>query len=247
MRIINSHMHLGPCRIFDVTITEKELMDGMKQNDVTASIVQPFPGAPNPKKIHDEIARLTSENPGKIFGMVSLNPHQSDEEYLAELDRLVKDHKFVGVKIHTIGHSINPLANDATKVFEAAKRLGIPVMVHTGPGIPFSLPSLIVPRAKQYPDVNIILAHAGCGMVISDEIVPTVLACKNVYIETSWSSILEKQIFLRTLGADKILFGSDLRINISTELHQYKVLDLPEEDLDKILFKNANKLFRLGL
>jgi predicted TIM-barrel fold metal-dependent hydrolase len=247
MKIIDAHMHLGSCRIFDVAITKEELMNSMKQNNITASIVQPFPGAPDIKKIHHEIARLALENPGKIFGMASLNPHQDDDAYLDELDMLVKDNKFVGVKLHTIGHSINPLSKDATKVFEAAKKLRIPVMVHTGPGIPFSLPSLIIPRAKQYPDVNIILAHAGNGMVISDEIIPTVLAFENIYIETSWSSILEKQIFLRTLGADKIIFGSDLPINTSTELYQYKTLGLSEEEMDKILYKNANKLFKLGL
>lgn len=247
MKIINTHMHLGSCRIFDVTITEKELMNSMKENDLTATIVQPFPGAPDPKKVHDKIARLASENPGEIFGMVSLNPHLNDDEYLAELDRLVKDHDFVGVKVHTIGHAINPLANDATKIFEASKRLKIPVMVHTGPGIPFSLPSLVVPRAKEYPDVTIVLAHAGGGMVISDEIPPTVSACKNVYVETSWSSILEKQIFLGTIGANKLLYGSDFPINISTEIHQYRALDLPEEDLKKVLFENANEIFGLGL
>jgi len=247
MKIVDAHMHLGPCRVFDVEVKAEELLNNMERNGITASIVQPFPGAPDVKKIHQEIARLASENPGRIFGMASLNPHQDDDTYFAELDMLVKDYKFVGVKLHTIGHAINPLSKDATKVFEAARKLGIPVMVHTGPGVPFSLPSLVILRAKQFPDVNIILAHAGNGMVLSDEIIPTVSICKNVYVETSWSSILEKQAFIRTLGADRIIFGSDLPINTPIELYQYKMLNLSHEELEKILFENANKLFRLGL
>ncbi|MFQ5998221.1 MAG: amidohydrolase family protein, partial [Candidatus Bathyarchaeia archaeon] len=139
--IIDSHSHLGSCRVFDLDTSEQELLSTMANNGITTNIVQPYPGAPNVKEVHNRIGKLAKENPGKIFGLASLNPHMNEDEYNEEVERVVKDLGFVAVKIHTIGHAVNPLGRSADKVFKAAKKLGIPVMVHTGPGVPFSLPS----------------------------------------------------------------------------------------------------------
>jgi predicted TIM-barrel fold metal-dependent hydrolase len=48
------------------------------------------------------------------------------------VERCVKELKFVGVKLHTIGHGVNPLTEDGDLVFATAFELGIPAMVHTG-------------------------------------------------------------------------------------------------------------------
>jgi len=247
MNIVETHSHLGPCRVFDIEVSEKEILKAIDEYNLTAIILQPFPGAPDPKAIHDKIAALSKEYPGKIFGIVSLNPHISEDEYISEADRLIKDYGFVGLKIHTVGHAINPLSNDAKKVFEAAKRLGVPVMIHTGPGVPFALPSMVIPRAMEYPDVPIILAHAGYGLVITAEVFAMASVAKNLYVETSWTSIFDKKNLLYTWGPERIIFGADLLYNIPVELYQYKLLNIPEEDLEKILFKNAMKVFKLKL
>jgi predicted TIM-barrel fold metal-dependent hydrolase len=84
-------------------------------------------------------------------------------------------------------------------------------------------------------------------MVVSAEVTPTVLAAKNIYAETSWSSILEKAWFLAGMSSYKLIFGSDFPINTSTELFQFRELGLSEEDMEKILFKNANEIFKLRL
>ena len=210
--------------------------------------MQPFPGAPNVKEVHDRIAKLSEEYPGKIFGLASLNPYMDDEEYKAELERLVKDHGFVGVKIHTAGHAVNPSGEAARKVFETAKRLNIPVMVHTGQGVQFCLPSLLMGPAQEYPDLPIILAHSAYGFTITAEVFPVTNICKNLYLETSWSSILEKSMFLQQIGPDRILYGSDfIHLNAAVELFQFKSLGLSDEDLEKCLFHNANRIFKLKL
>ena len=87
---------------------------------------------------------------GRFYGLASLTPHQDRDAYRREVERCVKQLKFVGVKIHTIGHSVNPLSEDADFVFQTASELGIPVMVHTGPGVPFALPALCIPPARKY-------------------------------------------------------------------------------------------------
>jgi predicted TIM-barrel fold metal-dependent hydrolase len=86
----------------------------------------------------------------------SLSPHDA---YRREVERCVRELHFVGLKLHTIGHGVNPLSEDGDLVFAIAHEFGIPAMVHTGPGIPFALPALCIPAAQKNPGLKIILAH----------------------------------------------------------------------------------------
>ena len=58
-------------------------------------------------------------------------------------------------------------------------------MVHTGPGIPFALPALCIPAARKYPDLKIVLAHAGFAVFTAEAQVAATV-CDNLYLETSW-------------------------------------------------------------
>lgn len=242
--IVDVHTHIGKCRVFDLDQSVKGLIEKEDENNVSAFIVQPFPGAPDATAVHNEIVKLSKEHPGKIYGIVSLNPHMDEEKWIHEVERLVKDEGFVGIKIHTIGHAMNPLAEDATKVFETARKLKVPVMVHTGPGIPFSLPALVMPRASAYSDVPIVLAHAGWGIFTPDALV-SALQLKNLYVEPSHVSIFDKSALVGNLPADRIMMGSDVPINISVEIDQFKGLVKDEQDLSKILGGNAKRVFKL--
>lgn len=241
--IIDAHTHLGTCRVFDMEQSKDILFQEQQKWGINASVMQPFPGAPNPKEVHDTIAKLSKDNPGKVYGMMSLNPHVDPDNWKAEAERLVRDEGFVGLKMHTLGHSVNPLGNSAKMMFEMAKKLGVPLMVHTGYGIPFGLPSLLIPRAKEYPEVNIILAHAGWGNPLLAETLVTVAQHKNLYVEPSHVGAPEKKKLIDTLGPDRVLLGTDTSINIFTEMNQFTTLVPDEAAREKILGGNAKRLF----
>jgi len=243
--IIDVHTHIGKCNVFDLFSSSAELLESQRANHVSRTIIQPFPGAPDPKKVHDEIANLSKELPGQVYGIVSLNPHIDHDTWISETERLVRDEGFVGIKIHTIGHAVNPLGNDALMVFETAKRLGVPVMIHTGPGIPFSLPSLVLPRARQFPDIPIVLAHAGWGILVGEAIVASSLE-KNLFVEPSHVAVVDKLGLLANLGADRILLGSDLPSNLSNEINQIKSISDSDKSMKKMLGGNAKRIFKLS-
>jgi len=138
MQVIDGHAHLGFCCILGLEVRAEELLAAMDKHKIDAAVVMPFPGAPDPIRVHNEIADLTQKHPGRIYGMVNLNPHCDRDEYESEARRCVEGLGFVGVKLHTVGHAINPLSADASKVFELARELEIPIMVHSGSGTPFS-------------------------------------------------------------------------------------------------------------
>ena len=58
----------------------------------------------------------------------------------------------------------------------------------------------------------------------------------------------EGKALIEAYGADKVLFGTDFPMwDPSDELERLYALGLGEDELDNILYKNANRIFDLGL
>lgn len=247
--IIDAHVHLGRDRVFDEEQTEEEIISVMNANEIDVAIVQPMVDTPTidvSREIHNRIAEMGKKNPQRIFGMISLNPHLKEKEFEEEVTRCVQKLGFVGIKLSPIAHACSPLSKDGIRVFENADKLKIPVMVHTGAGIPFALPSLVLPVAKKFPQVRIVLAHAG-GNIASSEALIVAQECENVFLEPSWVAIHIIKKWIKIIGAERIMFGSDMLENTPVELSKYRNMGLSREDLEHCLFGTAKEFFNLPL
>jgi predicted TIM-barrel fold metal-dependent hydrolase len=89
-KVIDTHAHLGECCVFGLYSTEEEMIRRMDECGVDATIVQPYPGAKDYVKRHDEIAALCAKYPGRFFGFASLSPHTGRDKYQREVERCVK-------------------------------------------------------------------------------------------------------------------------------------------------------------
>lgn len=246
MPIVDAHAHLGKCRVFDLEVTPEDLLTAMEINGIDAAIVMPFPGAEDARRAHDAIAELAEQHKGRIFGMVNLNPHCDPDEYFTEASRCVKELGFVGLKLHTVGHAVNPLSRDAETVFLAARELEVPVMVHSGPGVPFALPALLLPRAKEFPDVKIIIAHAGFTFFTGEAYV-VARECSNIYLETSWLFPDDIRWLVKSFGAERVMMGADLPRNLAAALTIAEAAGLSEKEKHLYLGETAIKVFKLDL
>lgn len=244
MKVIDAHAHLGRCRVFDLEVSARDLLAAMDRNGIYAAVVMPFPGAIDPKSVHDDIGKLAQAHPGRIYGMVNLNPHCDPDEYFAEAQRCVRDLGFVGLKLHTIGHAVNPLSRDAAQVFETARELNVPVMVHSGPGTPFALPSHLLPRAKEFPDVSIVIAHAGF-IFYTGEAYVVARECPNVYLETSWLFPDDLRWLIHAVGAERIMMGTDLPRNVAPTLAICEAAGLTEEEKNWYMGGTAARVFKI--
>jgi Predicted metal-dependent hydrolase of the TIM-barrel fold len=245
IKIIDIHMHLGPCNVFDCNIEEGDLFKAMEDYNIETFILQLLPGVADYKKGNDRILDICKNNKGKFYGIVAINPHITEEDYFIEVERLLKTGYFKGIKLNSAGWAVNPLSNDATKVFMASKKYGVPLMCHTGVGIPWALPSMLFPRAKEYPDLNIVVAHAGNTQNYATEALIGAQLFDNMYLETSWTSISDKLAFFNSLGSKRILFGSDVPLNTPGEICHYKSLNLKDTDLKNIFSENAKNLYKI--
>jgi len=244
MKIVDSHAHLGTCNVFDLDVPFESLLGAMDANGVRTALVQPFPGCEDPVKLHDRIAEMKAHYPERFLGVASINPHLGDA-CLKEIRRCVEDLGFVGVKLHTIGHAVLPTSRDALRVFELANELGVPVLVHTGTGIPFAQPSLCLPAARRFPDLKIVLCHAGYA-VFATEAMIVAKEAPNIYLEPSWCTSVQLKRMIRELGSERrVLMGSDLPDNLPTEIAKAKSIGLTDAELSDYLGGSTSRIFKL--
>ena len=122
---------------------------------------------------------------------------------------------------------------------------GWPLIVHTGSGIPYSLPSLQIIPAQRYPELKIILAHCGGGGggIFKAEAILAATLCKNIYLELS--SLMPHDVLevLRHVPSDRLMAGSDLLESTYFELSKYFLMDLAEVPRADILWNTAAGLF----
>ncbi|MDR1581632.1 MAG: amidohydrolase family protein [Synergistaceae bacterium] len=242
--IVDAHTHIGVERLFNLVMTSEELMATMERFHISKAVVQPQAGAPDIKQNHREIFELAQANPGKIYGLASFNPVTDEEEYRKNAEWAVNELKFRGLKLHTNGFSISPQNPFSRKVFEMGRKLKVPVMIHTGAGVPQALPSLVIPVAREFSDVPIVLAHAGGGMFAGEAIIAAQL-CDNIYLETSWVYAADVAAMISAIGADRVMFGSDIFQNIPSHLAIYENLGLSDRDYEKVIGLTAASLFDL--
>lgn len=245
--IIDVHVHLGPDGVFDGNFDEASLLRGIEDNHVDISIIQPGTEVfyePVCQQ-HDNIARFIAAHPGRAVGMANPNPHLPEELYRREVTRCVRELGFVGIKIQTLGHAVGIGSRSAQKVYSVAEELGVPVMIHTGPGSAFTTPLAAITVAKAHPHLPLVLVHAGANGG-GHEAMTAALACPNIYLETTWAPYMFLREAIAKLGAGRIMFGSDHPANIPIELAKFYTLKLNDRDLEMCLSGTAKNIYKLS-
>ena len=218
-------------------------------------------------RLHAEAA---GRYPDRIITFACFDPRRPDAVQL--LDRAVSELGMVGLKIHPAA-GFFPNDRAVYPMYEKALDLGIPVMVHTGPE-PKPLysrhcqPIYVDDVAADFPDLNIILAHAGLS-AWWQEAAGVASVAPNVYLDISgWQAMARLRpaefyatlrSLIDTVGARRIMWGSDypaLRLLLSeaawaksisepSEIAQEKGIGFSEEEVSGIMGDNAVRLLKL--
>lgn len=245
--LIDVHVHLGVGTVGGVVVSEEELLKSWDEVGITHAVVQPTTQRvdfDSQTSIHDRIYRFAKAQPGRVFGMINMNPHLPPAFYKDEARRCVEELGFVGLKLNPASVACNPLSPDGLLAFETAHELGIPIMVHTGMGLPAALPSNILPRARQFPDLKVVMAHSGM-MWLEDEAILVAQECPNVYLETSWTPVHIIKKMLQTIPPQRLLFASDLWDNASTEIAKWQAVPLSPAEKEWPYWRTAAAVYNL--
>ena len=245
MMIVDSHTHIGNEQLCNIVMDSKDLLAVMEEYHVDKAIVQPQGGAPDIMENTREVADLVAAHPGMLYGLASFNPALMDYDTFMERAKwAIEDLGFKGIKLHTNCFGISPLNPLARRIFEVGRIYHVPVLIHTGAGGANALPCMAIPMAKEFSDVPVVLSHAGGGSYGSEAII-TAQECENVYLETSWCSILDVQAMASSIGASRMMFGADVYQNVGPSLALYERSGLSDSELEQILGKTACELFKL--
>jgi hypothetical protein len=245
--IFDCHIHFGQFR--DSFYSEEMLADLMGKIGVERYFIMPIStsgGKVDFVKEWEYAKKIVLLSKGKAMPalLIGINMIKSSPN-LSSFDEM--PYKYL--KIHGYMHDWHKHPELLQKVFDAAIKRKLPIMLHTG-GRKESEPLQYLKICKKNPSVTVILAH---GRPI-DQTTQVMEQCPNAWADTAFMPVADLVQLVNKGFEDRILFGSDHPIIESfypeTNLVQY-YFDLLEEfsnaisptSFEKITYLNFNKLF----
>lgn len=184
----------------------------------------------------------------EFIGFGSIHPDY--ENFEAELKR-IKAAGLKGIKLHADFQNFQMDNEKMDPIYEVMSSLNLPVLVHAGDyRYDFSGPKRILNVINKHPDLKLVAAHFGGYTEWENS--EKFLVGKNVYFDTSstlWKLPPDKALeMISKHGVEKFFFGTDYPMwDHEEELQRFNKLNLPQNDKDAILYKNACNFLNLIL
>jgi predicted TIM-barrel fold metal-dependent hydrolase len=215
----------------------------MDRVGVDQSVAIPFPVVEDYRREHDEIGAAVRDYAGRFVGAACLDPFIPEQAFRNEVRRCREVHGFRALKFQPQYQPLNPLLESSAFLFETALENKMALIVHTGSGIPFALPSMYLLAARQYPELPIILGHCGGGGIFLGEAIVAASLFPNIFLELS--SLMPHHVLevLHRVPSDRLMAGSDLPESLEIEMSKIPGLSIGENDKRNILSETALRIF----
>lgn len=261
-KVIDCHCHIYPEKIaskavkgigdfYDLDMDEKGTASGLVEQGDELGIDEflIFSVATKPsqtKSINEFIASEVEKSGGRMTGLGTIHPESEDLK--GDIEHLI-DLGLKGIKIHPDFQRFKLDDYRYLKAYELCEGR-LPVLIHTGDRrYDFSNPNRMKPVLECFKGVTFIGAHFG-GWSIWEQAAEELCGYDNFYVDCSSSfyalSKQKSEKIISLYGEDKIIFGTDYPMwKADRELEYLFSLDLSDEQREKILYKNAQKIFKL--
>ncbi|WP_119068459.1 amidohydrolase family protein [Rubrobacter indicoceani] len=202
----------------------------------------------------EDLIPLLDHNPTRFRLMANLSPHL----HFPLVDELKRQMHLgaVGLKLHPVHGSFPPNDRSLYPVYSLCEAEGFPVVFHCGTSIfpgstnRYANPELMEDVARDFPDLNIVLAHGGRGWWFDAAAFITLMR-PNVYIEVSGLPPQKLPDYYKNYSferlAKKMIFGTDWP-GVPGPQHNARViadLGLDRETQELVFNRNARKVYRL--
>ncbi|MEM1522713.1 MAG: amidohydrolase family protein [Thermofilaceae archaeon] len=234
-RIIDAHAHIGSDHRFLMRAEPERVLSVYDRCGIRAglfsSTISLLCGV---KEGNQHVLEGAKRHPGRILPLYSLNPLEENcLEMLKELHEL-----FYGVKFHPDYFGIQPSHPLSLSALRQAADLGLPLMLHSYDG------GAEAERvARELPGLTVVAYHM--GGVRWTECLRRLAKLENTLVEIS-SSLANPGMVkaaVDELGADRVLFGTDVPYNDpAVSLAKVLEADLSEREREGILWRNAERL-----
>ena len=241
-RVFDTHTHLGRARHSGRVTTLSDMLGTMDRAGIDRSLLIPFPVVEDYRREHDEIGAAMASHPDRFAGAACLDPFVPESVFRDEVRRCRESYGFQALKLQPQYQGLNPLSDRSAFLFETALENSMVLVCHTGAGAPFALPSLFIHPARRYPDLRIVLGHAGGGIYALEAVVAASV-CPNIFIELSTVTPHTVLEILGHVGPERLMAGSDLPESVETEIGKIQGLPIPEDDKRAILWDVPCRVF----
>ena len=246
--IVDSLCFLGES-IFGHRAAAGDLLARMDEVGIDKAVVVPM----KPRDYHlgpanELVAEAVRQHPERLVGLARVDPLRGDEA-VAELERAHASLGLHGVFLHPWEETFRVSAPFVDPVFEAAGRLGAPVVVAAG--YPWLSEGLQVGDvARRFPAVPLVLTNGGqlniSGLGQTDaelalqENPSTVIQTAGVYLEDFLEGVALR------LGAERVLFSSAYPLmDPRLEIRRVQWCHLDDAAKSAMLGGNAARIFGL--
>lgn len=206
---------------------------------------------------NESLSELVRAHPTRLVGFAWVTNPRDGDESVRQLDKAVNELGLRGLKLHPDAQGFSTADPEIVPLIRRAAELDIPILIHSHPGIMgvpghfhSDLPEHFDTLKKRVPEATLIVGHMG-GVRFLDLL--TIAGQQGVYVETSWTLTMIADLFgidfatrfIRRLGVDNVLYGSDWfgpHKEMSNQLSLIEKMDLTPEERGKILGGNIRRV-----
>ncbi len=206
VEVIDAHTHLGVDED-GMSLTSAELLAMMDVARADRALTFPLHDPdrhPGYRVPNDRVLQWAAESEGRLIPFARLDP---GENPVAEAERAL-DAGAVGIKLHPRAQAFGLASHPGVEaIFAVVEERQVPMLIHTGAGLPPEFGGEMVQIVERHPDVRLILAHLG----ITDQgIMGDGLAgYPSIVYDSSWMNAFEFLTLLSRVPAERIVFGAD--------------------------------------
>jgi predicted TIM-barrel fold metal-dependent hydrolase len=191
---------------------------------------------------------------GRLYYLLCYHPRYP-EASLAAMQEAREDAGWVGIKIHPGQHEVMPEDPAYEPAWRLAAEAALPLVTHSwaasdyNPTQRFSTCEHFAHYAERFPQVNLVLGHAGGRYAGHLAAARLAQAYPNVYADLSGDVYACGLIewLVEQFGAERVLYGSDMNwIDPRTTLGRVLDAEISLEAKRGLLGENAGRIFGLG-
>lgn len=265
--IIDVHTHLNnydETKVVPLEVRFAELQESMRYNQVDHVMVLTSYKVNEHRPSTREIVEIADRHPN-VHPVAGLSIENYKERDLREIADYLKDGRVKALKLYPGYEPFYPYDRRCQVIYDLAMEFDVPVMIHTGDTynpkakLRFSHPLNIDDVAVDNPALKIVICHIGNPWI--RDCMEVVYKNKNCVADISglvlgdfksqFKKFMLQQVKDMILYAGEpqyLLYGTDWPIcRMRTYLKFVDDLKLPPEVREKILWKNAARVFKLKL
>lgn len=271
MPVIDCHVHLNSYDLINKTgkkflsLEERlsSLIESLHNNGIDYSLILSSYKVDVDRPSTSKIIDITRKYDNKLGVVAGFTIDNHTDEDLKNYRNWLKDGLIKGVKLYCGYEHHYPSDQRYQRVYDMCVEYGSPIMIHTGDvflktaKIKYCHPLNIDDIAVDNPELKIIMCHLGNPWIIDCQEV--LYKNQNVYADISGLIIGNftqstemnylnkiKELLTYVSEPHRLLYGSDWPISsMSSYLSFVQKLELNQESLELLMFKNTISVFRL--